>query len=969
MTTALAATALAQDPSRHYSSIETNHFRITFTKPLEPFARRVATHAETAYAQLSAELHPPRGRIDVLISDDVDYSNGSAIPYPTNRIVIYATPPVNDFGLRYTTDWSRMVVTHELTHIFHLDRSRGLWRLGQYVFGRSPFLFPNTYQPSWMIEGLAVYEESRLAGEGRIAGPEHNLIVRSAAAERHFPSIGQASLAFPAFPGGSAAYVYGSLFMDYLARTRGDSSIRKYVEASSINPIPYFIDVPARSAFGESFGKAWAEWDSLLTQTNPGLTPPSRGWRDLSTLQYSADYPRWQGARTITFTGTTGKEAYQAWALSLDGRRTSLGRRNGASPTVMLPDSSTAYVQFEYTSPYQYRSDLYVERGGDARRVTDGERLFTPDGRRADGAIVAAQVAGGGSRLVRVALNGEITPITSASLDTMWSEPRWSPRGDALVAARWIRGGVSQIVVIDTLGVTTQVLASGPFLAASPSWLPGGAGVLFTVGDSVSNTLYLSMPGATPNVQATARFSDGNVFEPDARQLDTTAYAALSLHADGYRVGFSQLNRSLLNSQGPPPQLVRNTASIELPAIAPDTSPAHPYSALGQLMPRYWVPLFDSGIYSNSYRLGGYTEGWDILRRHYVYGDVRFPSDGSGVAAALQYEYRGLGLPILDFNASQDWAAYGSIMSNTTPAQIVGTIRRRSRDAELLATWSRPRVRSALSVSLGAGIETRGFATDPSQFLAGLDTVAALQPASYPRLTFATGYARNVTPPSAISPEDGFSVTATVRERFRSGNGNGAASTSAIGAASLYKSLDLPGYAHHVIAARGSVGWTDIRSPGYFLVGGVSGGTFQVVPGYTLGEGRKSFPVRGFPIGAIYGATAMSGSIEYRAPLTLRHLGLGTLPAFLQRTAVTAFGDYGSASCPNTDATRDICNQPALATRRSIASVGGELSLNAGVLSWDTPYRFRLGFAHPVHNASAIAVAKQTIYLASGISF
>ena len=98
--------------------------------------------------------------IDVVLSDDVDFSNGSATPYPTNRIVIYANPPVSESALRYTNDWGQLVITHELTHIFHLDRTRGIWSLGQHVFGRAAALFPNFYNPSWLTEGLAVYEES-----------------------------------------------------------------------------------------------------------------------------------------------------------------------------------------------------------------------------------------------------------------------------------------------------------------------------------------------------------------------------------------------------------------------------------------------------------------------------------------------------------------------------------------------------------------------------------------------------------------------------------------------------------------------------------------------------------------------------------------------------------------------------------------------------------------------------------------
>src|SRR5207248_9016815 len=82
------------NPAAHWHTLTTPHFYIHFTPPLEPLGRRIAADAERAYAQLARELHPPRGMIDVVLSDDVDFSNGSATPTPTNRIVIYANPPV-----------------------------------------------------------------------------------------------------------------------------------------------------------------------------------------------------------------------------------------------------------------------------------------------------------------------------------------------------------------------------------------------------------------------------------------------------------------------------------------------------------------------------------------------------------------------------------------------------------------------------------------------------------------------------------------------------------------------------------------------------------------------------------------------------------------------------------------------------------------------------------------------------------
>ena len=89
------ATPAAGQPVPHdaWRTIATEHFRVHFTPPLEAAARRAASQAEVAWQGLAAELRAPRGVIDLVIADNVDFTNGFATPFPTNRIVIYATPP------------------------------------------------------------------------------------------------------------------------------------------------------------------------------------------------------------------------------------------------------------------------------------------------------------------------------------------------------------------------------------------------------------------------------------------------------------------------------------------------------------------------------------------------------------------------------------------------------------------------------------------------------------------------------------------------------------------------------------------------------------------------------------------------------------------------------------------------------------------------------------------------------------
>jgi hypothetical protein len=234
-------------------------------------------------------------------------------------------------------------------------------------------------------------------------------------------------------------------------------------------------------------------------------------------------------------------------------------------------------------------------------------------------------------------------------------------------------------------------------------------------------------------------------------------------------------------------------------------------------------------------------------------------------------------------------------------------------------------------------------------------------------------YARTQGALFGISPEDGFTIAATARNRWRT-DVAGSASVSVVTAGTMYKSLDLPGFSKHVAALRVAAGFRDDHSTGYLEVGGVSGSPVPIIAGYTVGEGRRDFSVRGFEPGSLIGTRAIAGSFEYRAPLLKPGRGWWILPAFLDRSSLTLFGDYGSAWCPypmtGLVCTQQLESQFQLTRHRYLASYGAELTLNAAVFSWDAPYRFRLGVVAPAHDEGLLVPAKKvSVYFASGISF
>src|SRR4051812_24287471 len=89
--------ASAYPPSLHWRTITTEHFSIHYHQGEEELASRAAVYAENAYTRLVPMMGwQPSGRTDLILADHVDLSNGSASPFPSNRVEIYVTPPGAD---------------------------------------------------------------------------------------------------------------------------------------------------------------------------------------------------------------------------------------------------------------------------------------------------------------------------------------------------------------------------------------------------------------------------------------------------------------------------------------------------------------------------------------------------------------------------------------------------------------------------------------------------------------------------------------------------------------------------------------------------------------------------------------------------------------------------------------------------------------------------------------------------------
>ena len=184
-----AGAATRYDPRLRFSTISTRRFDIHFHQREEALARRLAALVEAAAAEVDRSVGAAVGRVQVILVDQNDVSNGWATPLPYNTIEMSAAPPPAESTIGNTSDWLRLVFVHEYTHIAHLSRAGG-WINGlRRGFGRMPLLFPNLYQPVWAIEGIATWQESTTTREGRVAAGDFRLLLDRAAADKRFDPL------------------------------------------------------------------------------------------------------------------------------------------------------------------------------------------------------------------------------------------------------------------------------------------------------------------------------------------------------------------------------------------------------------------------------------------------------------------------------------------------------------------------------------------------------------------------------------------------------------------------------------------------------------------------------------------------------------------------------------------------------------------------------------------------------------
>jgi hypothetical protein len=582
------------DPALHFRTLRTAHFIIYFHQGEDATARELAAIAEETWVKLQRPLGvaPPK-LTHVILADQTELSNGFATPLPYDTVFITAVWPAGSDFIGNTNDWLRLAFTHEFTHIVHLDRSEGWARLVRGIFGRTAIAFPNLFLPTWQIEGLAVYEESVLTGEGRLHAGDFRAITSEAARGRRLEPLDRATGPIIDWPDGYAPYAYGVGFHAYLADTYGAAKFAELADATA-RRVPYTASRVFERIYGRSLGNLWRDYERGLAQAAEPHDD-DRATR-ITHDGFVAAGPRFASASDIVYAVRTPHEFPALKVTRIDGaapRR--LATRYLGSTTAITADT-IYFDQQEIRRNAGLYSDLYAldRRSGRVRALTSEARLLDPDISPDGRTIVCVHDAAGRRDLVVINVAGLKTRTTNANVaglksgttttnvaglktrtttadvaqtpvlqapvvqvsvvqdfspavtmlvserDTQFNAPRWSPDGRLIAVERHRRGSLSEIVIVDptTHGVRV-VAARADARIVTPAWRRDGQAVIAAVAveDDPFNLFEFTIAdGATRQLTHTTGGATWPDVSPDGRTLVFVGYTpdGFDLFAEPY---------------------------------------------------------------------------------------------------------------------------------------------------------------------------------------------------------------------------------------------------------------------------------------------------------------------------------------------------------------------------------------------------------------------------------------------------
>jgi len=968
LTVFTAADARAiDDPSLTWWTYETEHFRVTYPHTLEPIAERVAFLCESIYGRLTAQMqYRPASKTEIILTDDTDSANGSASPIPYDAIRLFVTAPDDLSTLGDYDDWLLGLITHEYTHILHTGNISGLAAVANAAIGRT--LSPNSAQPRWIIEGLAVVLESEFSTGGRIRSSLFDMYLRADVLADNVARIDQISAGAERWPYGNLYYLYGSRFLRWITDIYGPETMPAVSADYGAATIPFGINRALRRVTGRTYEELYDAWGEHLKRHygKQIAEVDKRGRREGVRITFGgreAQYPRFVPAKLRKESGkdeivyyrndfnhTTGLYRFALGDPAVAGERDAdlVIRTATETHAGFTPEGDILFSDAGYWKNLYSRHDLYVVPSGESstlgtepsrRRLTHGLRAHhpdvSPDGRRVTFTVnskgttslmIADRSAEGAIERARVLVRGQ--PYEQAYT------PRFSPDGRQIAYSSWSRGGYRDVRIVDVATGAVRDLTRDRSLDLEPCWSPDGGAVYFSSDRTGIFNVYV-IDLASGDTKLVTNVAAG-AFAP-AVSSDGSALVYLGYTSEGYDIFSMKLDPARF---------------LSAPAAPADRAEPYPeparvkleksrYNPLATLRPHSYFLNIGPGNYSST-AVTFTASGSDLVGHHSIGAAIRFDPGAPEPRVDLEYGYGGFPVDL--------GAGFTRQVVPRTRGFSVG-----GKDVpfdETLTTFtttvSAPLQDSFVSQSVALGYTA-------TLFHGSLKLPTSLDPFGPVTQLPAEGFLSELRLTYGLAATEDGADTAGTRSGFAFRVGLSYAD-QAIGSdlslyqfdasASAYVPMPWPGHQTIALRAAGAVAAGDRARGSLFFAGGydfVNNGPLDTLVSRVY---DGAFVLRGYPGGSFAGNQYLLTTVEYRAPIYKVNWGPGTVPIFLRRIDAAAFADWGGAFDDfDFDRLRLFHDTQLIYTPQMHSSVGLELWLGL-TLAHRVQSDFRLGYAY-----------------------
>jgi hypothetical protein len=464
-----AAAAAAQTPyfpyygknNVHYDTFKwsiytTDHFEIYFYPDVQPHLERIASYAESAYQQVSADLkHDLSFKVQLIIfkthsefeEENVDPGAGQegvgafAEPFRQRIVAPIDDPPDRLYGL----------IVHELTHQFQFDI------IPQTLIRRSV--------PLWVNEGGADYERGQWE-------PLDLMVVRDAAISDTVPKMSQLEGYGTAGPS-RLIYNLGHAVFEFIEAKYGKEGIRQFMFALRKSVIGGGEDAyeEALKLKKEEFDEAFERYLKERFKPFRDKERPADYGRDLSPNQEKTNF-----AQALSI----------APSPSGDLLAVITANRKDQELDIILVSSKDGSVVRNLTSGFDKDMgfDHIVQMGVD--QAANPWMGWSPKGDRLAYFVRTAKER---TLVIQNVLTRKIEQrIPMKSVDEPES-PAFSPDGK-LVAFNALRGAVGDIFTVDLETKEVVNLTNDPFGDRAPRFSPDGKFIIYTARVSGNDKLF-----------------------------------------------------------------------------------------------------------------------------------------------------------------------------------------------------------------------------------------------------------------------------------------------------------------------------------------------------------------------------------------------------------------------------------------------------------------------------------------------